>query len=467
MTTTSTSHIQLNNTLGLLGVFLAIAVLTGCKPDFGNLGPCAVCFGPPQGNLEGTLSGLAGSGLVLANESQYSAGFTGAAANGTQVVFGDVPVNAAYNLTVQTQPTNPAQTCVVTNGAGTAGTMNVTNIAVTCTTNPPRFAYVANRGSNNISAYTVDPTSGALAAIPGSPIVAGNLPVAIAVDPTGSYAYVVNQMDATLSAFLIDRNSGALTEVSGSPFATGLSPTSVAIDPSSSFVYVANGGAASVSAYAITAASGSLTALTGSPYAAGNSPSAVAVDAVGGYVYVTNKADGTFSAFEIEAGAGVLAAPLGPFAAGQGPQAVVTDPTGQFIYIASATSNEVFSIFLNDGTAMRIGLPLYPTGSTPYSLAVDPLGRFLYVANQGSDNLSGFALLAGSGLAALATPTFATGSEPSSVAVENTGKFAYVVNTGSGTVSVYSIDATTGALTPIGGSPFVTGFSPSAIAISD
>jgi 6-phosphogluconolactonase len=42
-----------------------------------------------------------------------------------------------------------------------------------------------------------------------------------------------------------------------------------------------------------------------------------------------------------------------------------------------------------------------------------------------------------------------------------------VVNTGSDTVSVYAIDAAGGALSPISGSPFVTGTQPAAIAISD
>jgi 6-phosphogluconolactonase len=54
----------------------------------------------------------------------------------------------------------------------------------------------------------------------------------------------------------------------------------------------------------------------------------------------------------------------------------------------------------------------------------------------------------------------ATGANP-------TGRFAYVVNSGSDTVSVYTIDATSGALSPIGGSPFATGTQPTAIAISD
>src|SRR5439155_203599 len=42
---------------------------------------------------------------------------------------------AAYAVTVLTQPTNPSQTCSVTNGSGTVATANVTNVSVSCTTN--------------------------------------------------------------------------------------------------------------------------------------------------------------------------------------------------------------------------------------------------------------------------------------------------------------------------------------------
>ena len=43
---------------------------------------------------------------------------------------------AGYAVTVMTQPATPAQTCVVGNGAGTIGSGPVTNVSVTCSTNP-------------------------------------------------------------------------------------------------------------------------------------------------------------------------------------------------------------------------------------------------------------------------------------------------------------------------------------------
>jgi DNA-binding beta-propeller fold protein YncE len=236
MTLRGKVDLKLSGAHRVVGAFFAVAVLTGCHGVLG--GGCLLCgpVPPVEANLEGTLSGLVGSRLEFQNSEAAGFAFSGSMSNGKSVVFAAALFNTSYNLTVQTQPTNPSQTCVVANGTGMIGTADVTNITVTCTTNPPRFVYVANRGSNNVSAFSVDATTGALTAIAGSPFAAGNLPVAIAVDPTGSYAYVANQMDATVSAFTINRTSGVLSAVNGSPFATGSGPTSVAIDASSAFV---------------------------------------------------------------------------------------------------------------------------------------------------------------------------------------------------------------------------------------
>ena len=43
------------------------------------------------------------------------------------------------------------------------------------------------------------------------------------------------------------------------------------------------------------------------------------------------------------------------------------------------------------------------------------------------------------------------------------GTFAYVANFGSNNVLAYSINATTGALTPVTGSPFTAGSGPNSV----
>jgi DNA-binding beta-propeller fold protein YncE len=91
-----------------------------------------------------------------------------------------------------------------------------------------KFAYVANFGGG-VSGYTINPTTGALTPIAGSPFAAGNGPNIVAVDPSGKFAYVTNFSGNNVSGYTIDPSTGALTAIAGSPFAAGGEPFSVAI----------------------------------------------------------------------------------------------------------------------------------------------------------------------------------------------------------------------------------------------
>lgn len=89
----------------------------------------------PTYTVGGAVSGLAGTGLVLANGSTN----IGVSSNGAFTLAGRLNAGGSYNLTVSTQPSAPAQVCTVTNGSGTANA-NVTNIAVNCVTTPMTVA---------------------------------------------------------------------------------------------------------------------------------------------------------------------------------------------------------------------------------------------------------------------------------------------------------------------------------------
>jgi hypothetical protein len=83
-------------------------------------------------SVGGSVNGLLGSGLTLQNnggdptpiESDGGFRFPRALASGAQ-----------YNVTVRRQPSDPDQACSIANGAGVIGDQDVTNVAVTCTTN--------------------------------------------------------------------------------------------------------------------------------------------------------------------------------------------------------------------------------------------------------------------------------------------------------------------------------------------
>ena len=81
--------------------------------------------------LGGTVSGLTGSGLVLQEAGGESLPI---AANGSFTFPTSLPDGSSFSVTVSAQPNNPAQICVVANGSGTVTGSDVTDIAVTCST---------------------------------------------------------------------------------------------------------------------------------------------------------------------------------------------------------------------------------------------------------------------------------------------------------------------------------------------
>jgi len=85
---------------------------------------------PTTYTIGGTVLGLSGTGLVLQNNGGNN---LTVGANGTFAFTTPVTSGSAYDVTVLTQPASPAQTCSVTNGAGTA-TANITSVQIACTT---------------------------------------------------------------------------------------------------------------------------------------------------------------------------------------------------------------------------------------------------------------------------------------------------------------------------------------------
>ena len=82
-------------------------------------------------SVSGTVTGLAGTGLVLQNNGGDDQLISG---DGTFTFATPVASGAAYAVTVLSNPTNPNQVCTVTNGGGTIGGSNVTDVAITCVT---------------------------------------------------------------------------------------------------------------------------------------------------------------------------------------------------------------------------------------------------------------------------------------------------------------------------------------------
>lgn len=141
----------------------------------------------------GSISGLATSGLVLANGSDT---LTVAAGATTFTLPAPVNYGAPYAATVQTQPTG--LTCSVAHGAGTMGAANVTNVALTCATN----GYSVSGTISGLTATglvlangsdTLGVASGSASFAMGQPVAYGGAyVVTVQIQPAGQTCSVAN-----------------------------------------------------------------------------------------------------------------------------------------------------------------------------------------------------------------------------------------------------------------------------------
>lgn len=304
-----------------------------------------------------------------------------------------------------------------------------------------KFLYVANIGCgfNTVGAFAIDAATGALFPAPGSPFTlpGGGCAVSLAVDPSGRFVYVADSHSNWVAAFTINAASGTLTPVPGSPFPAGTGPASVTVEPSGQFVYVTNIDSNNVSAFIINGATGALTLVPGSPFS----------------LFPTTRPRSRTALY---------------------PQPMMAvDPSGQFLFVTNTTgpvpgalpgSNDVSAFRINAASGVLTPVPgsPFPTGRSPGPVAVHPSGHFLYVWNVfiGTaaelgipSNVSVYTIDATTGalteIVGSPFPPVPSQSRVQAVAMHPSGQFMYAVDDGFNAVSEYSIDQTTGAPTKV------------------
>jgi 6-phosphogluconolactonase (cycloisomerase 2 family) len=452
----------------------------------------------------GTVSGLAGSGLVLADNGTND---TPVAKNGPFTFTTALASGSAYSVTVATQPTNPAQTCVLSNGSGTVATANVTSIRVFCPQAVGQFAYVVTTGTSgpgtlgSIAVYTINPTSGALTLISGSAVPAGPTAQALQLVPHTSFAWSLNPAAEYTPGFQfsdiydysVNPSTGLLTAVAGSPFTalngttstpacgangqTGLGATSnITFYPSGTFGYVTNGvnpnqvpaqANSQIWQFTVDPSTGAPSLVPGSGLATvcSQEPQSVTVDPSGQFAYTSAQAvdpfpDGATYAFTINSQTGTLTPVAGSPYSVAGAGSVVIDPAGRFAYVLS---NEIYAFAINASSGA-----LTPIAGSPFAIAastmvIDPNGQFAYITN--TAGVYAYSIGLTGSLTAISASPVAALSHPTSFTIDPSGQFAYAVayiGTSGVDFGVYAftINPTTGALVPVAGSPFAPSSPP-------
>ena len=284
-----------------------------------------------------------------------------------------------------------------------------------------KFAYSANSGSGNLSAYGI--AGGVLSPL-GSPMTTGSGPSWLTSDLSGTFMYNVNQTDSTIWKFSIG-DTGALTS-GAEQVGTDSGPVFVTTDPTGQYLYTANSGAGNIDEFSILFPHGSLSLLN-TTNSGGTGPDWIAVDPSGRYAYVANLTNGMLGEFTIVEGVGsLLAGPQPSVQVGTALSSVVVEPSGKYLFVSDSTQNKIFSYTIDSSTGSLTldtngGVSLAP-GAAPVALAVDISGTYLYCGNSGTNDISVFTInLATGALTQVGTAAVKTGgTTPAGLATAGT-----------------------------------------------
>jgi len=467
---------------------------------------------PASYTVGGTVTGLSGTGLVLQNSG---GGNLSVAANGAFLFLSAMNSGVAYSVTVLTQPSSPSQTCTVTNGSGTVGSANVSNVAVSCSTNTyavggtvtelvatglvlqnnagndltvsasGAFTFTTNVASGAAYAVTVktQPTTGPLqncTVSNGTGTVGAAAVTNVSVScayRVARFLYSANTTSANISGYSINAATGALTALAGFPVPSDVGPVFMASNSVRSTLYVATNGSVvsppRVGAYAINAATGALTQLASSPFDLSsptppNGPSPVTrplIHSSGNFGYMSIIGAAPLYGATVDTTGNLTAIPgLPTVGTGQGFGAI--DSTGTYFFIPHNNLNggvggAVAAYRIGAGGALT-SLGSTATGGRPVTAVIHPAGTFVLSSNNDPPGSVAVMAISGNGtLSAVSGSPFTTGagSAPTGIAFHPTKNFVYVTdsNTTASKVAAYAMDSATGVLTPVAGSPFATG----------
>jgi 6-phosphogluconolactonase (cycloisomerase 2 family) len=202
-------------------------------------------------------------------------------------------------------------------------------------THSGKFVYVTNPGIGMVSGFSF--SNGVLTQVPNSPVFSGAGAFGLAVDGSDSFLYVANPSAinpppfsttiGNISGFNIDPGTGALTTIPGSPFTAtaGTYPTVLAVDPTGRFVYATTTGSSnSIWCFTITATNGQLIAAANSPFSLNAGALFALFDPSGNYLYIGTQAGNGVSVYTYNPSTGEPTAIKGsPFSTGTAPGKMV------------------------------------------------------------------------------------------------------------------------------------------------
>jgi 6-phosphogluconolactonase (cycloisomerase 2 family) len=254
------------------------------------------------------------------------------------------------------------------------------------------FLATADPDRSSISVWSVNPSTGVLSAVTGSPFSAPSDPESLAFDPQGG---AVATFDVGGSASLYSFSSAGVPTMEASQTLAPSNSGSVAFSPDGGHLAAtensgsSGGGSSGLWVFSVNEGAGTLTAVAGSPYSTGPSspPSSATYSPTGALLAVTLGGSGnSVTTFAVNQSSGALT-PAGSATIGTGPTSAAFAPGGGLLAVTSGSGLSLFTVNRSTGALTASGSPL-GTGTNPVSVAINPLGGLIATANESSNDVS-------------------------------------------------------------------------------
>ena len=282
--------------------------------------------------------------------------------------------------------------------------------------------------------------------------------------PAAAFAYYVNT--GTIGAAVLD-TAGNFVPIPNfiSPPGSLNAVGGVAI-AQKKWLYVSRG--TTIEAYSINGTTGALTALTGSPFPTSDTEAfGLSTDPSGKFVFQSAANDNQVTVFAINQTDGTLT-PVSSFGLGFFAAQATTDGLGKYLYVTAGNLGGEVAIFSIGPTGF-----LTPIIGSPFSISIaqlrsEPSGKFLIGvtgngANNGfpsDNNIYVYAINQSSGaLSPVNGSPFPTTYTPGTFAVDPNGTLIYTFNqtvSGSSPMEGFQLDTTSGAVAALSTSPFTS-----------
>ena len=356
------------------------------------------------------------------------------------------------------------------------------------------FVYVANLGpasthSGSISGYAIDRHSGKLVPVPGSPFPAEDGPSTIASDPHGDHVFVLEKTFSLpgepcshVKGVLLSENvhelSGTLS-LADKITLDGSCPASLAVDPRGKFLYVGMETTDAVGlgkrmlgeiqVFAIQA-NGKLREIAGSPFQVAPPLQSLAMHPDGKLLYAATGDDRNgIVVFIRDPETGSLSLPI---TVASRPQSMLAiGPDDDFMIGDSPSVVDQVTLFRINEVSGDLTAQSPMAIVLPWGISVHPSGKFAAIAaTRLSPGLPGEILIyrmdsSSSGMTQVPGPAASAGNGTFDVKFDAQGSFVYAVAENDNSIAGFSFNGSSGALTPVPGSPFQTGQSPIALTV--